>query len=167
LYWCAGLLFCCLSLPVCLSWYLVCCLASKSLKPFNFNERNRFKEGGIWDVYGRPFVRYRLVGSNLKFSPTPDSVTSIKVWYIPTAVKLVNPSDELADLNQYAEFVIVDVAIKMATKEESDVTVLAAQRVDLVERITDAAQNRDAGEPESVSDVYAEDGWRLIWGRDS
>jgi len=39
--------------------------------------------------------------------------------------------------------------------------------VDLVERITDAAQNRDAGEPESVSDVYAEDGWRLIWGRDS
>jgi hypothetical protein len=90
----------------------------------------------------------------------------MKLWYVPVATQLVLGTDELADLNQYSEFVVVDAAIKMMSKEESDVAVLAAQRANLVKRITDAAQNRDIGASESVTDVYAEDDYRLLWGRD-
>jgi hypothetical protein len=34
-----------------------------------------------------------------------------------------------------------------------------AQKQALIQRITYASQNRDAGDPESVSDIYAEDDW--------
>lgn len=128
-----------------------------SIKKFNFNERNRFNDVTIWNAAGVPNIRYRLMGNNLKFSPAPDTNSTVQIWYVPLSTKLVEDDDELNDLNQYCEYVIVDAAIKMLQKEESDVSVLMAQKAALVQRITSAADNRDAGESESVSDVYAED----------
>lgn len=127
-----------------------------TLKPFNFNERNRFQHFGVWDYLGITNVRYRIVGSKLILSPVPDRDIDIRVWYVPLATKLVNDTDELDDLNQYAEYVIVDAAIKMLNKEESDVTVLMNQKMALKRRIEEAANNRDVGEPESISDIYIE-----------
>jgi hypothetical protein len=68
----------------------------------------------------------------------------------------VTITGELSDFNQYAEYVITDVAIKMLNKEESDVTVLAAQKMALKRRIEEAAQNRDAENAEYVADIYIE-----------
>lgn len=126
-----------------------------SLRPFNFNERNR-NDDISWSLINGPTIRYRLVGNNLKFSPVPDAAVNVKLWYIPVAPILVDETDEFDDLNQYAEYVITDVAIKIMQKEESDVSVLAAQKLDIRQRIEAMAQNRDAGQPESVSDIYAE-----------
>jgi phenylpyruvate tautomerase PptA (4-oxalocrotonate tautomerase family) len=53
----------------------------------------------------------------------------------------------------------------MLNKEETDVGVLAAQKAALVARITAMAQNRDANEPESVTDVYAEETENTLFGR--
>lgn len=126
-----------------------------TLRPFNFNERNR-NEDISWGLLTGPTIRYRLVGSDLKFSPVPDANAVIKLWYVPPATKLVQETDVLQDLNQYYEYIITDVAIKIMQKEESDVSVLAAQKLDLRKRIENMAQNRDVGNPESVSDIYAE-----------
>lgn len=130
-----------------------------SIQRFNFNERNRFDIPVVWNLSGIPLARYRLVGNNINFSPVPDQSVDIRLWYSPVATKLVSDSDTLSDLNQYAEYVIVDAAIKMLQKEESDVTVLMAQKQMLIQRITVASQNRDVGQPETISDVYAEDDW--------
>jgi len=127
-----------------------------SVRRFNFNERNRYTQQGLWQINGLPFIRYRLVGSKLRFSPAPDQNTEVKIWYIPRSVVLVNDTDEFDDINGYAEYVIVDAAIKALNKEESDVSVLMAQKEALRQRIIAMAQNRDAGESESVSDIYAE-----------
>lgn len=127
-----------------------------SLRPFNFNERNRNDSFSSWGLMTGPSVRYRIRGDNLVFSPQPEGIFEITMWYVPLAVKLVDDTDTLADLNQYAEYVIVDAAIKMMQKEESDIQVLALQKGALVKRIQEMAQNRDAGQPESVSDIYAE-----------
>jgi hypothetical protein len=127
-----------------------------TLRPFNFNERNRNDSFSSWGLLTGPTIRYRLVGSNLSFSPAPDGAYQIKVWYVPFAPKLAADSDTLNDYNQYSEYVIVDAAIKMMQKEESDVQVLAMQKAALIKRIVEMAQNRDAGQPESVSDIYAE-----------
>lgn len=127
-----------------------------TVKKFNFNERNRFNETVLWNVLGIPSIRYRIIGNNIVFSPIPDTDVEVQLWYTPVATKLVADADVLDDLNQYAEYVITDAAIKMMQKEESDVTVLAAQKTALLQRITYASQNRDAGEPESVQDVYNE-----------
>jgi hypothetical protein len=124
----------------------------ENLQPFNFNERNSKLE---FD-YNSNNIRYRLVGSQIMFNPAPTGVYSMKLWYIPVAVKLSSDSDTLADLNQFAEYVIVDAAIKMSAKEESDVTVLMAQKAELRRRIEVMGQNRNADKSDSVSDIYAE-----------
>lgn len=126
-----------------------------SLRPFNFNERNRDQDV-TWGLLAGPTIRYRLVGTNLKFSPAPDSGYNVRLWYIPLPTQLVLDADIYNDINSYAEYVITDVAIKMLQKEESDVSVLSAQKMDLRKRIENMAQNRDADQPESISDIYAE-----------
>lgn len=126
-----------------------------SLRPFNFNERNR-NDDVTWGLINGPSARYRLVGGNIKFSPAPEGVYDVKVWYTPVATKLVADADELNDLNAFSEYVIIDAAIKYLQKEESDVSILMAQKDALKKRIEIMANNRDEGQPESISDIYAE-----------
>lgn len=126
-----------------------------TLQPFNFNERNSKNDLVAYLAYGNNF-RYRIIGSEVVFSPVPQGIYNIKLWYIPVATKLTSDSDTLNDINQFSEYVIVDAAIKMANKEEADVSVLAAQKAELKRRIEVMAQNRNADKSESISDVYAE-----------
>lgn len=127
-----------------------------NVKRFNFNERNRYSDLVIWDLAGLTNVRYRVVGNNLMFNPNPSQDATVKLWYVPVATKLVNDSDSLDDQNAYAEYVVVDTAIKMMQKEESDVRVLMAQKQALEKRIRDKSQNRDAAEAPTISDATAE-----------
>lgn len=127
-----------------------------TVKRFNFNERNRYSDLTVWDLAGLTNIRYRVVGNEIRFNPTPSTASTIKLWYVPTATKLINDSDALDDLNAYSEYVIVDVAIKMMQKEESDVRVLLAQKQALEKRIRDKSQNRDSNIADTISDVTAE-----------
>ena len=126
-----------------------------TLYPFNFNERNKHQTTGAYSYLGVSSIRYRIVGTNIQFSPVPDDNVNMRLWYTPVATKLSLDADTLDDLNQFAEYVIVDAAIKCLQKEESDVSVLAAQKMALKRRIEEAAQNRDASTGDSISDVYA------------
>ncbi len=124
-----------------------------ALRQFNFNARNKRKDSSV-SISGQPNVEYRLLGSNLKLTPAPDGANTIQIWYVPKATELVSDSDTLDDLNQFSEFVIVDAAIKMLQKEESDVSILMAQKADIKHRIEIMAQNRDVGQSEHVTDIY-------------
>jgi len=127
-----------------------------TLKAFNFNERNKFQDSGSYNLQGTVNTRYRMVGNALHFAPRPDDNTEIRLWYIPLATKLTADTDTLDDLNQYAEYVIVDVAIKMLTKEETNANVLIMHKQELKQRIEAAAANRDASASETVQDIYSE-----------
>jgi len=135
-----------------------------TLQPFTFNERNRRQNFGAWRYLGISNVRYRLVGSTIRFTPTPDDNIDVRIWYIPEAQVLSLDTDVLKDLNNFSEYIIVDAAIKMAQKEESDTTVLERQKALLKRRIEEAANNRDAGHGDSVSDVYNENN-EFFFGR--
>lgn len=139
-----------------------------TLSPFNFNERNLNSNVGFWSLAGLSNVRYRLVGEYVVFHPTPDSLTAIRMWYIPTAYQFssTQPStsnSRYEDINGYSEYVVIDAAIKCLQKEESDVQVLLAQKAAMKRRIEVAASNRDAGSPLSVSDVYRDN--NSFWSR--
>lgn len=54
--------------------------------------------------------------------------------------------------DQWLEYVVVDVAIKALTKEESDTKDLVHAKKELKKRIEEAAEHRDAGNPATVSD---------------
>ena len=53
------------------------------------------------------------------------------------------------------EYLIIDSAIKMVIKEEGDPTPLLLQKKQLNDRIITESQNRDAGEPQTVTDVVS------------
>ena len=130
-----------------------------TLRPFNFNERNLYQNWGTWSLLGLTNIRYRMVGDNIVFTPKPDGATEVKVWYIPTAQQFdsttpATSTTTFADINGYAEYVVIDAAIKCLQKEESDVTVLMQQKMLMKRRIEEAANNRDAGSPLSVTDIY-------------
>jgi hypothetical protein len=127
-----------------------------SLRPFNFNERNS-NQDFRWAINNGPAIRYRVMGSKIKLSPAPDAAHTIKLWYVPTATTLSADADTLNDINNFSEYVIVDAAIKMLQKEDSDVSVLMMQKQALQRRLEVMSNNRDAGQPEAVSDIYAED----------
>ncbi len=122
-----------------------------NIRKFNFNERNRNEDMG--ELFN---IRYRIMGSQIKFSPIPDANIAYKIWYVPLATKLVDDADEFDDINQYSDFVLLSAAMKMLNKEESDVSALAAERQRIINRLQVSATNRDSSEPESISDIYAE-----------
>lgn len=125
-----------------------------TLKKFTFISRNRYVFGNVPTSFlGFNNLRYRIEGNYLEFIPQPAGNQTIRLRYIPRPTTLLADSDILDGISGWDEYVIVDAAIKAMQKEESDVSVLMVQKQALLTRITAAASNRDAGEPESVSDV--------------
>lgn len=122
---------------------------------FNFFNRNQFvypnTNSTIYGVYN---LRYRIVGTNIEFIPAPASGQPIRLWYIPRLTPLLQENQvTYAGISGWLEYVIVDAAIKALQKEESDVSVLMAQKAALKLRIEESAPNRDAGRPDTISDV--------------
>jgi hypothetical protein len=125
-----------------------------TLKPFQFNERAKYQLGTYWSaVVGIGGPRYKLSNNQIEFMPKPDGNYPIKIWYIPACPALIADSDELNGVNGFEEYIVVDAAIKMLQKEESDVTILMAQKMALIQRINTMAENRDAGMSFRVTDV--------------
>ncbi len=123
-----------------------------TVKKFDFIQRNRYVYPNITSTYMGVFnMRYRVMGNKLNFIPTPSAGQYIKVWYIPRMERLLKDTDMLDGVNGWTEYVIVDAAIKALQKEESDVSVLMAEKQMLQDRIQSSAMNRDAGQPDTIS----------------
>lgn len=123
-----------------------------TLKPFKFNERNKFSYQNI-QMYRGTNLRYRLKGNDVYFNLVPQSGQLCRVWYVPQMTKLVDDADTLNGVSGWQEYVLIDAALKMLAKQNLDVSVLAAQKAAMIKRINDTAANRDAGEPQCVSDT--------------
>lgn len=132
-----------------------------SLKKFTFLSRNRYIYANTnANALGFPQPGYRLIGNQIDFIPPSQSNQQMRLWYIPRAVLLQSDSDVLDGISGWDEYVIVDAAIKAMQKEESDVSVLMAQKQALLKRIESASSNRDVGQPEGVTDIRRlEGGW--------
>lgn len=130
-----------------------------TLKKFSFISRNRYIFGNTPVSYlGVLNLRYRMLGSNIELIPQPSSGQTVQLWYVPRPSVLLADSDILDSVSGWSEYVITSAALKAMQKEESDVSVLGAQLLDLRHRIEAAASNRDVGEPECASDIRRIDG---------
>lgn len=124
----------------------------REMDPFNFNERNVEGERTYNGI--APRVRYRVLGDALHIVPADKAPGAYRLWYVANCPVLAGDSDELdATSDKWREYVIVDAAIKMLSKEESDVSVLMAKKAMLTKRIEDSAASRDAGRSARVQDV--------------
>lgn len=132
-----------------------------TVNKFNFSDRNRFVYPNTAStIYGVFNLQYRLLGNNtIEFIPTPSAGQALRLWYIPRLQELLKDTDTTdTGVSGWIEYVIVDAAIKALAKEESDTSVLMAQKVGLVQRIESASMNRDAGQPDKVSDTRSMNG---------
>lgn len=123
-----------------------------TLKEFSFLQRNLYNFPNVYTMYGITNLRYRLEGDNIEIVPVPSGGQTIQIWYAPRVSQLINLTDIVDGVSGWEEYVVVDMCIKMLTKEESDVQIFMAQKMALLKRIEEAAENRNLGEPETVSD---------------
>lgn len=130
-----------------------------TLRPFNFQERNRYAVPNFQSFYGITNLRYRVNGNNLWFTPIPTAGQTINVWYVPRMTELVTDGDVCDGISGWTEYIICDAAIKAMQKEESDVSVLMAQKQALLQRIQSQAENRDQGMPQTVTDTQSSQYW--------
>jgi hypothetical protein len=115
------------------------------MEKFNFQDRNNYR-------YNAQLLRYRIIKNAITFKPTPSAQT-ITIWYVPAYTKMTVDADTFDGINGWEDIVVADAAIKCLLKEESDVSVLLAEKADLMARIDKVGNNRDMGKPEVVADV--------------
>lgn len=125
-----------------------------TINKYNFANRNQFVYPNTAStIYGVFNLQYRVMGSNLMFIPAPSAGQQIRLWYIPRLRELLLDTD-ITDtgISGWIEYVIVKAAYYALTKEESDTSNLVLQLQSLTERITTSAANRDAGQPDRITD---------------
>lgn len=132
-----------------------------TMNKFNFLDRNRYiYPNSSSSIYGVFNCQYRMLGTNIELIPTPSANQNIKLWYAPRLAEMVVDTDTTdISISGWIEYVIVRAAMLALAKEESDVSILAAQLQVLTKRIEEAAQNRDAGQPDRITDIRQNGSW--------
>lgn len=126
----------------------------RDVKPYNFHDRNTpspFPGVSVANQSGE--LRYRVYGSNLLLRPVPVGTVSMQIWWLKSDVAFTATTESFDDVNGSSEFIVLDAAVAVKDKEESDPSVLMADRQVEEQRILEMAPNRDAGEPATVADV--------------
>lgn len=132
-----------------------------TVNKFNFIDRNRFVYPNTAStIYGVFNCQYRVMGSNIEFIPIPSSNQMFRLWYIPRLQELLLDSDITnTGISGWLRYVIVRAAKYALDKEESDTSQLTQELLFLKTRIEESAANRDAGQPDKISDTRAGNGW--------
>lgn len=124
-----------------------------TLRQFEFAQRNLWNYPNVYTFYGVTNIRYRLNGNNLMIVPAQQGGQTIRIWYVPRPSQLINDTDTVDAIAGWEEYIVADCCIKALAKEESDVSIFGAQKMALLKRIEEAAENRNIGEPQRVTDI--------------
>jgi len=125
----------------------------------NWSDRDRYttwpgQAGALNNIYQ---MSYRVMGQRLFVFPSNQNQT-LRLSYVPVLSQMLLDSDMLSfSISGWSQYVIIDAAIKAATKEESYdlANTLKGAKAGLIERIETTAANRDVGQPNAVSNVRA------------
>lgn len=123
-----------------------------TLREFMAIQANLWNFPNVYTFYGITNLRYRLWGNNLVIVPIPSAGQTLRILYSPRPNQLITDTDRVDAISGWEEYIVVDACIKALAKEESDTTVFMLQKQALLKRIEEAAENRNVGEPETVSD---------------
>lgn len=125
-----------------------------TIKKFNFIQRNRFVYPNINSTYLGVFnLEYRVIGSKIMFIPIPAASQSLGMWYFPRLTTLLQDTDIMDGISGWTEYPIIRAAKYALDKQEDPTDSLAQELADLKQRIEDSAQNRDAGQGDSISNA--------------
>jgi hypothetical protein len=123
---------------------------------FNFAERNVRSRLLSRYTTGQRSLSYRVMGSKLYLIPEEECSGTFRLWYVPKVTPLDLDADIMGDVLDFAEYVIIDAAIKCLIKEESDISALMALKQKMELRVTTMAKSRNIDRPERVADVSSQ-----------
>lgn len=133
-----------------------------TVNKYNLIDRNRFVYPNTAStIYGVFNLQYRLFGlDRIRFVPTPSAGQQIKLLYAPRLEQLMQDADVTTlGFSGWMQYVIVRAAKYALDKEESDTSKLDEELGFLTKRIEAAASNKDAGQPDRISDTRGGNGW--------
>jgi hypothetical protein len=111
------------------------------LRPTSLDAAHRFRAGGRG-------YRYWLEANVLYLAPTPTVADTLRLFYIPYAVKMTNDADTFDGINGYEELVILWA--KMYCERRQEMPEWQATWTEIQEAAADIkadADDRDAAEP--------------------
>lgn len=123
-----------------------------TLRQFEAIQANLYNYPNQYTMYGITNLKYRLWGSNLQIVPISTSGQTIRIWYSPKPSQLINDTDTVDAISGWEEYIIADVCMKGMIKSEEDFQPFVLQKAAMLKRIEEAAENRNVGEPQKVSD---------------
>lgn len=124
--------------------------------------RGRNQTEDRFSYYGlQPTVTYRIFKDTIQFTPRDAALGDYKLFYIPLATALVDDGDEIDTYNGFENLLIIDVAIKMLAKEESDPSLLLLERQRLEEKMKEMLIDRDINNGEVIEETNGE--WGYNW----
>lgn len=138
-----------------------------TLLKFDFIKRNSYVyPNSTSTIYGVYNMRYRIMGNNINIIPTPAGNQTLIAWYSPRLPSLLADTDiTTIGISGWLRYVIVRAAKYALDKEEgTDTGKLDQEIVFLKTRIEQAAQNRDAGAPDTISETRQDSMYGSGWG---
>lgn len=129
------------------------------LKRFLYAERLQYQQ-----TSNRRTTRYRVMGGNVRLSPTPAWAGTVRHWYIPAPPTLA-AGGSWDGFAGWEEFAIVDAVVGLKLKQEEDASGEMTQLQALTAEIKASSRERDDAEPDRVRDVENEVVDRDYWVR--
>tara|TARA_Y100000310_G_scaffold238887_1_gene242412 strand:+ start:274 stop:981 length:708 start_codon:yes stop_codon:yes gene_type:complete len=134
---------------------------TRRIRRYMFQERNAYESPMLKQGY-MANVFFIIEGNNIRFIPESPPGGTVTLWYIEEPQKFVgDEAGEAAKLfsvdralaNGFERFIILDAAIKMLQKEESDTQILMVEREGVRQRLMVAGKDRVPGESRAIADV--------------
>lgn len=130
--------------------------ARVTLLSFDFIKRNQYVyPNSTSTIYGIYNMRYRLMGNQLDLIPVPAGNQTLTAYYAPRLPGLLQDNDlTTLGTSGWLRYVIVRGALYILSKEEgTDLTQLNNELLFLKKRIEDMSQDRDMGQPDTISET--------------
>jgi hypothetical protein len=102
---------------------------------------------------------YRLEKNNIRLSPQPSGVDTLRISYIPCFTELSADGDTFDGFNGWEDLAVQMVLRKCDAREEKSTTERDREIARLTQRVLKAADGRDAAEPTLLSDNTSGDFW--------
>jgi hypothetical protein len=123
-----------------------------SLNRIEWAERNNsWEDAASVSDFGTN-LEYNILGNTLMLNPAPLSGIELTVWYTPVAPKLTTSTQIIDGINGWEEFIVLECCVRIYEKQEMDPSSFVRQKKEMMERMQEVGQNRDAGTPRKVSD---------------
>lgn len=130
------------------------------LRQFQIDEETYIAEGSAWDSGGTTGrYRYMLQAANIRLVPVPAGVDTLRLWFIPHAVKLVTGADTYNGVNGHEDLVYEHALRLMKARDRMDTSVHDQAIARLEKRLLSALEARDQSEPEYLPDLRRGEMW--------